>query len=708
MIKFNFDREWKKLPFDTLNTEIVNSQIQAYTKNLYNLEKGLPPNEVVPKLRSMVEEYKVMYPTIVDLRNNALKQRHWDKIQESIGKPLQRDENFTFEKLLELKIFEFKEEINHISSQASSEATLEEMLAKIGRNWNDAEFIVINYRDSKDVFIMGPVDDIQTLLEDSQVTIATIKSSKFIGPIKSEVERWDKNLSLFAETLEMWMICQKNWLYLESIFSAPDIQRQLPDEARMFSQVDRNWKDIMRKAVRSPNALKAGTMPGTLETLKQNNSLLDQIQKCLEDYLESKRLLFPRFYFLSNDELLEILSQTRNPRAVQPHLSKCFDAIKSLEFSSSDSKSIDIIAMISPEGERVPFLKTVKARGNVEVWLCSVEEAMVSALKKLLKTAVMEFVDTNRAAWVKEHAAQVVITGNQIIWCRDVSECIETKDCLGMLAKLKQKWITVRFKKTKIWNLISSLKNLSQLAGIVRGDLTKLQRGTLGALITIDVHNRDIISDMIDAKVTDYSDFEWNKQMRYYWNLETDSCQIKMSSSTFNYGYEYLGCSPRLVITPLTDRCYLTLTGAMQLNLGGSPVGPAGTGKTETVKDLAKALARQCIVYNCSDGMDYKMMGKMFAGLAQSGAWCCFDEFNRIDIEVLSVVAQQLLTIKNAKDIKAVKFIFEGRAIRLIDTCCAFITMNPGYAGRTELPDNLKALFRPISMMIPGIHLLFF
>lgn len=244
----------------------------------------------------------------------------------------------------------------------------------------------------------------------------------------------------------------------------------------------------------------------------------------------------------------------------------------------------------------------------------------------------------------------------------------------------------------------------------MRGELSSILRKIIVALVTTDVHARDVLGDLRDANIQAITDFLWVQQLKYYYDEEED-CKIRQVSATMAYGYEYMGATSRLVITPLTDRCWITISNALHIKLGANPAGPAGTGKTESTKDLAKAIACQCIVFNCSDQVDYIMMGRLFSGLAQQGCWTCLDEFNRIDIEVLSVIAQQLLSIRKAllsynPALPVNEFLFEDRSIPLKPEFGCHVTMNPGYAGRTELPDNLKVLFRPVAMMIPNYALI--
>ena len=696
--------EWREKGQSWFNDNFKDIDIDIFAKDMADFERictrlkqelnktGQDP--VLEKLTSDVFGMKEMAPVIQALGNKALKERHWQKIFKLLGDDFtwSPGKTFTLTELISAGIMKYGDEVSEIGAMASGEYMIEHTIEEIKNIWNEMYFTVINYRDMKDRFILGSIDEIYLQLDEDQMQIQAMQGSKYVIEIRKPVDEWEKKLNTISETLDEWLNCQKQWMYLENIFSAADIQQQLPKENAKFQKVDKFWRDQMTRT--NKNKLIVDISDGLKAKFESANEDLEDIQKCLENYLETKRRGFSRFYFLSNDELLEILSQTRRPQAVQPHLQKCFDSIHHIEFSP-EKDSIEILGMHSQEGEYVSFSKPVFAEGNVEFWLQNIERAMNKTLYDLIKGCIVDYPKNGleRKTWFFTWPAQCVLNVDQVIWTKNCGQAIVDKGTGGKKDALNDFF---DFSKAQI----------GKMTEMVRGTLAKLERTLTCALCVLDVHSRDVTEKLIKKDVYSIQDFEWTRQLRYYWSDPLDTIVAKQTNCELLYGYEYLGNSDRLVITPLTDKCYMTLTGAIHLKYGGNPQGPAGTGKTETVKDLAKVLAIQCVVFNCSDGLDYKTMGRFFSGLAQSGAWSCFDEFNRIEIEVLSVIATQILTIQTALKAKLEEFEFEGRIIPLNARFGVFITMNPGYAGRTELPDNLKALFRPIAMMIPDYALI--
>jgi dynein heavy chain, axonemal len=446
------------------------------------------------------------------------------------------------------------------------------------KEWAVIEFEVKPYKDTG-TYVVGGIDDITTLLDDHIVKTQTMRGSPYIKPIEERTKGWEFKLKYAQGVLDVLIACQRTWMYLEPIFGSEDIIRQLPTEARRFQGVDALWKKTMAEAHQDPNFMNIAEPDKRLEEkFKNANQKLEEITKGLNDYLETKRKFFPRFFFLSNDELLEILSQTKEPRAVQPHLGKCFEGINKVTFE----KDLKISQIISAEGEEIHLDVMVDPenaanKGNVEKWLLEIERIQWESIRTLTVASLAEYPKIHRKQWILNWPAQVILGVSVVYWTSEVTAAL--KDGGG------------RHLQECNLKLDQQLQNMVQL---VRGKLSKLERKTLGALTTIDVHNRDVVSKMVDLGTHEVSDFEWMSQLRYYWEDSwKDGQAVKKGMKTLVarivnarclYGYEYLGNTVRLVITALTDRCYRTMIGAIDLLYGGAPEGPAGTGKTETVK----------------------------------------------------------------------------------------------------------------------------
>jgi dynein heavy chain 1, cytosolic len=516
---------------------------------------------------------------------------------------------------------------------------------------------------------------------------------------------------------------------------------------------------------------------GLLHKLESYAETLNGIQKALGEYLEKQRLAFPRFYFVGDEDLLEIIGNAKDPIKVIRHLPKMFAGIESLELASGGQS---ITGMSSKEGERVTFVESidVKKFPSIHEWLGQVEYQMRNTLASLLEEAVESQQSWDEAdrlatasgaapaakdaryfAWIDKYPAQIALLATQVSWSEQVEALL-----VKCPRDVKPSDHPLQALLKAVIETLTILADRILLPGIQADRRCKYEQ-----LITELVHQRDVTRQLIRDGVVTASDFNWLAHMRFYFArkkkgvlasasayvcwfddafpflpvkplttgvlrlprshsspslppararpppLSPARClcseekkgevpllrrlQARISRASFYYGFEYLGVGERLVQTPLTDRAYLTLAEALHMRLGGNPFGPAGTGKTETVKALGSQLGRFVLVFNCDETFDFQAMGRILVGLCQCGAWGCFDEFNRLEERILSAVSQQLLTIQVGLRERAERIALIGKDVRLNPDVGVFVTMNPGYAGRSNLPDNLKQLFRGIAMI---------
>lgn len=556
-------KSWIQGSFTDINAEDVEKLVETYSTAIQKAFKFFSNNgnEACTKIAETVKEqilvFKPYVPLIVALRNPGMRQRHWTELSKNIGFELEIDESFTLTNIFQLNLLDRIDDIVKIAEAAGKEYQVEQALSVMKAAWEKIDLQIIAYRETGTYVIKG-VDEIQVVLDEHVTMTQAMMFSSFKGPFEEEITEWNATLQMVSEVLEEWLAVQRNWLYLQPIFESPDINKQLPAEGKRFASVDKNWRQTLAAAKAKPKCVEFCKNSKLLEKFRESNYFLEMVQKGLSDYLEVKRSSFARFYFLSNDELLSILSESKDVKLVQPHLKKCFEGIVQVTFE----EDLNISAMISAEGEKVQFVTQVDPKNkNVELWMMEVENMMKLSIRDAMERAIIDYTKIDRTVWIQKWPGMCVLNGSQMHWTREMEEAMDNEGKDGVHKMLSRQ-----------------LGQLADMVTLVRGNLDNMARITCGALTVIDVHARDVTRKLVAQNVESKGDFLWSSQLKYYWEKDL---WVQAVTSRRPYGYEYLGNSFRLVITPLTDKCYLTLMGALQMILGGAPAGPAGTGKTE-------------------------------------------------------------------------------------------------------------------------------
>lgn len=358
---------WYYGKFTGLDSDTIRTEVEEMHKTIYKLTRQLvtnpPAKRVAEQIRLKMDKFKIYLPALEAMCRQGLVDRHWDQISTELGMGINPKTHASLSSMIDIDIMRILPKLEEISNAAGKEFELNKQLVGMQDEWKDVKFECHAYRDS-DGYILATVEDIQTLLDDHILKAQAMRSSPYIVALGAKATDWEEKLISMQDIIDTWLRVQATWMYLEPIFSSEDIMRQMPSEGRKFKAVDRIFRKIMKSTHDDPRVITATDYPNLLQVFRTAFEDLEEIQKGLNMYLEKKRLYFARFFFLSNDEMLEILSETKDPTRVQPHMKKCFEGIERLNFDPNQ----EILGMMSQEDEYVPFVRKINpAAANVSL-----------------------------------------------------------------------------------------------------------------------------------------------------------------------------------------------------------------------------------------------------------------------------------------------------------------------------------------------------
>ncbi|CAK9439094.1 uncharacterized protein LODBEIA_P33180 [Lodderomyces beijingensis] len=702
----------KLIPLANLDSHALRQRLDSLSAFARDLPANVRQYSAVEEIKIQVKTFLKAQPKLVELNSAVMKPRHWEKLLNQLGSSL-KPSNLTVGDIWSLNLASnFQSQIvEDILEQARDERAIEESVQKIRESWEHAALELFNYENK--CRLVKNWDAILDHCEQDLNSLTLMKKSPHHAPFEKEIWDLDTKIAALFSICNVWIDVQREWIELDGIFGnndKSDVKTILPAEHARFQNLTFEFLALVKRVYKFDQVIDIILISDSHRVMSKFLDTLTKIQKSLAEYLESQRNIYPRFFFLGNDDLLELIGTSNDMSRINKHLKKMFGGVESVIYNQKENA---IVAVASGD-EKLSLVTPVQLDKftYLHEWLSELEDQVRLSLAQLLGEyigsweTILKDEQADVAPLVNKLPGQILILLMQVSFTNLVEEA-EKKEKYAEDMPLMN---STKSDPSRLGDVLETmLKRIIRLSRTSPGFLTQRKLRNLSIEI---LHQQKILTVVQSAPTVLERVSRWTMYQRFYFKTNHPSSDgrprlvVKQAFTEFEYGFEYIGNPEKLAYTPLIDECFVAMTQALSMNQGGSSFGPAGTGKTESVKALGQNLGKMVIVFCCDERFDFQSISRILSGLCRVGAWACFDEFNRLEEHNLSAVSSLITSIQVNLRNRDQTVSLSGLESALHPETALFVTMNPGYSGRSQLPENLKKLFRGFSMFKPDSQII--
>ena len=642
---------------ETLSSDAQTTK-QAFSTLPHRFQNSQAVATMFTKLDKLVSTVRI----ILELKHTAMRRRHFFSIQMQTGLHFVVEDvmngTITLHTLNSILLVQYAEIIRKVIDVAIRQYSVERALENTAKTWTSFWF---KFRKDKDAgnILVSIEPRLYEMLEDNQVLLQNILLGTNLEPFMDSILLWKSNLTHIYKLLRGLEDLQLSWRQAHDLLGSGSNEIQFrklaPNIVKSFSQAENAFKAfyevISVRLTISSLCAESSRLTAKINDLR---GLFLGCVKGIQDLINKRRGEFPRFYFLDSKSLLALISCSGSARSSQKFLRLLFDGVSRATITDSNS----ICAIHSIHGETVSLIEHCACEGRAEEWLSRLDELLKETVKRDIFEAFLSRQKSSstvpRGVWILKHMSQAIITSSNVIFSMEVRKCFQqipdARNKLGTLAETIE-------------------ADTSETILLIRSDLRPSNRVKCADLISLEIYHRDIVHGILNSnwapKEKNACPFEWEKVLRLRWEktealsdpgrkpllrvgsgIEVNRRYLSQGNISgrcldyeCQYQYEYTPAGNCLAITPLTERCCISiLQNCLWLNHYTCLSGPSGVGKSATLASVAKLLGRATRTFQCTQTVKFVALVDFVVGILETGMWGICKDIHTLPVSTITLL----------------------------------------------------------------------